>query len=212
MVKDHRTKEQVGDVEPRARRRHRRLHQDLSDEEVERHAGRAGAGRRCLSSAQPASVARVGSDSGLGVRRSSSAAGILLTRLTGLVRQRVFAHYFGLGVEADAFSAAFRIPNFLQNLFGEGALSASFIPVYASLVARGEPARGRPRRRRRRRRCSRWSSACSSWSACSPRRCSSMLIAPGLRRREARADDSSSSASCFRAPGCWCCRPGASAS
>src|SRR6185436_14257966 len=37
---------------------------------------------------------------------------------------------------ADAFNAAFRIPNFLQNLFGEGALSASFIPVYASLVAR----------------------------------------------------------------------------
>ena len=65
------------------------------------------------------------------------AAGILLTRLTGLVRQRVFAHYFGLGAEADAFSAAFRIPNFLQNLFGEGALSASFIPVYASLLARG---------------------------------------------------------------------------
>jgi len=66
------------------------------------------------------------------------AAGILLTRLTGLVRQRVFAHYFGLGAEADAFSAAFRIPNLLQNLFGEGALSASFIPVYASLLARGE--------------------------------------------------------------------------
>jgi len=64
-------------------------------------------------------------------------AGILLTRLTGLVRQRVFAHYFGLGAEADAFSAAFRIPNLLQNLFGEGALSASFIPVYASLVAQG---------------------------------------------------------------------------
>src|SRR5262245_10254979 len=34
--------------------------------------------------------------------------------------------------------AAFRIPNFLQNLFGEGALSASFIPVYASLIARNE--------------------------------------------------------------------------
>jgi putative peptidoglycan lipid II flippase len=65
------------------------------------------------------------------------AAGILLTRVTGLVRQRVFAHYFGLGAEADAFSAAFRIPNVLQNLFGEGALSASFIPVYASLLARG---------------------------------------------------------------------------
>jgi putative peptidoglycan lipid II flippase len=66
------------------------------------------------------------------------AAGIFLTRLTGFLRQRVFAHYFGLGLEADAFSAAFRIPNVLQNLFGEGALSASFIPVYASRVARGE--------------------------------------------------------------------------
>src|SRR3954452_4746297 len=66
------------------------------------------------------------------------ASGILVTRLTGLVRQRLFAHYFGLGLYADAFSAAFRIPNFLQNLFGEGALSGSFIPVYAALVARGE--------------------------------------------------------------------------
>jgi len=66
------------------------------------------------------------------------ALGILLSRIAGLIRQRVFAHYFGLGLEADAFLAAFRIPNFLQNLFGEGALSASFIPVYASLVAKGE--------------------------------------------------------------------------
>lgn len=65
------------------------------------------------------------------------ALGILLSRLTGLVRQRFFAHYFGLESDAaDAFSAAFRIPNLLQNLFGEGALSASFIPVYASLLAR----------------------------------------------------------------------------
>jgi putative peptidoglycan lipid II flippase len=67
------------------------------------------------------------------------AAGILLSRLAGLVRLRVFAHYFGLQSDAaDAFNAAFRIPNFLQNLFGEGALSASFIPVYAALVSRGE--------------------------------------------------------------------------
>jgi len=67
------------------------------------------------------------------------AAGILLSRLAGLVRLQVFAHYFGLESDAaDAFNAAFRIPNFLQNLFGEGALSASFIPVYATLVARGE--------------------------------------------------------------------------
>jgi putative peptidoglycan lipid II flippase len=67
------------------------------------------------------------------------ASGIFLSRLAGLARQRTFAHYFGLQSDAaDAFNAAFRIPNFLQNLFGEGALSASFIPVYASLVSRGE--------------------------------------------------------------------------
>jgi putative peptidoglycan lipid II flippase len=65
-------------------------------------------------------------------------AGIFLSRIAGLVRQRVIAHYFGLGMEADAWSAAFRIPNILQNLFGDQALSASFIPVYASLLARGE--------------------------------------------------------------------------
>ena len=67
------------------------------------------------------------------------ASGILLSRITGLIRQRVFSHYFGLRTDAaDAFTAALRIPNFLQNLFGEGALSGSFIPVYAALVARGE--------------------------------------------------------------------------
>jgi putative peptidoglycan lipid II flippase len=66
------------------------------------------------------------------------AAGILLSRLAGLVRQSVFSRYFGLSDAADAFNAAFRIPNFLQNLFGEGVLSASFIPVYARLLAEGD--------------------------------------------------------------------------
>ena len=65
-------------------------------------------------------------------------AGILLSRLAGLVRESVFAHYFGSSDAADAFKAAFRIPNLLQNLFGEGVLSASFIPVYASLLAQGD--------------------------------------------------------------------------
>ncbi len=63
--------------------------------------------------------------------------GIFLSRIAGLVRQKVFAHYFGLSMAADAFTAAFRIPNLLQNLFGEGVLSASFIPEYAGLLARG---------------------------------------------------------------------------
>jgi putative peptidoglycan lipid II flippase len=62
-------------------------------------------------------------------------AGILISRIVGLIRQRVFAYYFGTSAAGDAFSAAFRIPNFLQNIFGEGALSASFIPVYAKLLA-----------------------------------------------------------------------------
>jgi putative peptidoglycan lipid II flippase len=65
------------------------------------------------------------------------ATGILFSRILGLVRNRVFAHYFGTSDAADAFNAAFRIPNFLQNLFGEGVLSASFIPVYAGLRAQG---------------------------------------------------------------------------
>lgn len=65
-------------------------------------------------------------------------AGILISRVLGLIRQRVFAHYFGNSAAADAFYAAFRIPNFLQNVFGEGALSASFIPVYAKLLAKGD--------------------------------------------------------------------------
>src|SRR2546421_4860410 len=65
-------------------------------------------------------------------------AGILISRIIGVIRQRVFAHYLGFSDAAGAFSAAFRIPNFLQNVFGEGALSASFIPVYANLLARGE--------------------------------------------------------------------------
>jgi putative peptidoglycan lipid II flippase len=63
------------------------------------------------------------------------AAGILLSRIAGLVRERVFAHYLGNSDAAGAFKAALRIPNFLQNLFGEGVLSASFIPVYARLLA-----------------------------------------------------------------------------
>ncbi|HEX9633190.1 MAG TPA: lipid II flippase MurJ, partial [Gemmatimonadales bacterium] len=66
------------------------------------------------------------------------AAGILVTRILGFVRERVFAHYFGNGELADAFRAAYRIPNAIRNLLGEGTLSASFIPVYAGLIERGE--------------------------------------------------------------------------
>jgi putative peptidoglycan lipid II flippase len=76
------------------------------------------------------------------VRRGSAAlvaAGIFFSRVFGLIRQRVISHYLGQTFAADAFYAAFRIPNFLQNLFGEGVLSASFIPEYTKLVAKGRP-------------------------------------------------------------------------
>src|SRR5436305_8457165 len=63
------------------------------------------------------------------------AAGILLSRIAGLIRVRVFAHYLGNSPAAGAYNAGLKIPNFLQNLFGEGVLSASFVPVYARLIA-----------------------------------------------------------------------------
>ncbi len=64
------------------------------------------------------------------------ALGILVSRLTGLIRERVIGHYLGLdSIVADAFRAAIRIPNLLNNLFGEGVLSASFVTVYSKLRA-----------------------------------------------------------------------------
>ncbi len=63
--------------------------------------------------------------------------GIFLSRITGLIRERVLSYTLGLTPAADAFRAALRIPNLLQNLLGEGVLSASFIPVYARLLAEG---------------------------------------------------------------------------
>jgi putative peptidoglycan lipid II flippase len=65
------------------------------------------------------------------------ATGILLSRIVGLVRERVVATYFGTGLHADVFSAGLRMPNVLQNLLGEGTLSASFIPVYSELLGQG---------------------------------------------------------------------------
>ncbi len=65
-------------------------------------------------------------------------AGIILSRLVGLVRQRVVAHYFGTSAFADVLTAGFRLGNITQNLLGEGTLYASFIPIYAKLRAQGK--------------------------------------------------------------------------
>jgi putative peptidoglycan lipid II flippase len=64
-------------------------------------------------------------------------AGILLSRIMGFVREGAFARYFGVGPHQDALTAAMRVPNVLQNLLGEGALSASFIPIYSGLLEEG---------------------------------------------------------------------------
>jgi putative peptidoglycan lipid II flippase len=84
----------------------------------------------------PSAKSSKGTETSSGKSAFAVGAGILISRVIGLIRQRVFAHYFGTSAAGDAFSAAFRIPNFLQNTFGEGALSASFIPVYAKLLAK----------------------------------------------------------------------------
>ncbi|HUY26964.1 MAG TPA: murein biosynthesis integral membrane protein MurJ [Candidatus Binataceae bacterium] len=70
------------------------------------------------------------------------ASGILLSRIAGLVRATIFAHYLGDSAAADAFQAGFRIPNILQNLLGEGVLSASFIPVYSRMLGEGDDENG----------------------------------------------------------------------
>src|SRR5689334_12600472 len=64
-------------------------------------------------------------------------AGIFLSRIVGLVRERVIATCFGTSLYADVFGAALRLPNVLQNLLGEGTLSASFIPVYSEMLGQG---------------------------------------------------------------------------
>ena len=64
--------------------------------------------------------------------------GIFLSRITGLVRGFLFTHFFGLGMESDAFIAASKIPNIMRSLLGEGSLSASFVPVYSRLLEKGD--------------------------------------------------------------------------
>lgn len=64
-------------------------------------------------------------------------AAVMLSRLLGLVREQVFASLFGAGTANDAFVVAFRIPNLLRDLFGEGALSAAFVKVFTDYDQKG---------------------------------------------------------------------------
>lgn len=77
-------------------------------------------------------------DDGRLARHSNQIAfGIVISRMFGILREALLAVFLGTGAAADAFRAALRIPNLLQNLLGEGVLSASFIPVYARLRDEG---------------------------------------------------------------------------
>ncbi|MCK9333202.1 MAG: murein biosynthesis integral membrane protein MurJ, partial [Candidatus Cloacimonetes bacterium] len=55
---------------------------------------------------------------------------VFLSRILGLLRDQVMAYFFGGGYLNDAFNVAYNIPNLLRRLFGEGALSTAFVPIY----------------------------------------------------------------------------------
>jgi putative peptidoglycan lipid II flippase len=74
-------------------------------------------------------------------RLNTKAAGIIglavmCSRLLGLAREQIFAALFGGGAAMDAFTAAFRIPNLLRDLFAEGALSTAFVTTFSKTIAR----------------------------------------------------------------------------
>src|SRR5499427_7892364 len=57
----------------------------------------------------------------------------LLSRLSGYLREKVVALFFGASARTDAFIVAWRIPNMLRDIVGEGAMSSAFIPVYTEV-------------------------------------------------------------------------------
>ena len=77
---------------------------------------------------------------GEGIRAAASivVVSIAISRVLGFVRQAVINARFGVGVEADAWFAAFRIPDTVFMLLAGGALVSALIPVYAEVKARGD--------------------------------------------------------------------------
>ncbi|MDQ5909401.1 MAG: putative peptidoglycan lipid flippase [Pseudomonadota bacterium] len=62
-----------------------------------------------------------------------------LSRVTGFIRDMIYAQMFGAGAGTDAFFVAFRIPNFLRRLFAEGAFSQAFVPVFSEYQTQHSP-------------------------------------------------------------------------
>lgn len=89
------------------------------------------------SETRPAAAER-GSNERFTRRVGLFSAGTMLSRILGVVRESVFAHLFGAGFASDAFNVAFRIPNFLRDLFAESALSAAFVPAFVTSLRAGD--------------------------------------------------------------------------
>ena len=73
---------------------------------------------------------------GKGILRNTAVVGAMtaLSRVLGLVREMFQSRLIGAGVEQSAFTLAFAIPNMMRKLFGEGALTAAFVPVFKGEV------------------------------------------------------------------------------
>ena len=73
-----------------------------------------------------------------GSRARIVALGVLASRLAGFARSKATSYYFGVGAAADVVTAALRVPNLLQNLLGDQAMAAAFIPIYSRLIEEGK--------------------------------------------------------------------------
>jgi putative peptidoglycan lipid II flippase len=74
----------------------------------------------------------------LAKRAGKTAFGTILSRILGYIRDMLVANLFGTGMFADAFYAAFRIPNLFRRMFGEGSFSTAFIPVLSEYLHKKE--------------------------------------------------------------------------
>ena len=64
----------------------------------------------------------------------SVSVGTTISRIFGYVRDMLVAYLFGAGLVADAFYDAFRIPNLIRRMLGEGSFSVAFIPVFSEYL------------------------------------------------------------------------------
>ena len=81
--------------------------------------------------------AAAGEGTGAGSGAAFVAAGIFASRVMGLVREKAVAYFFGVGAHLDVYQLVMRGANLLNNLLGEGTLSASFIPIYSRMLEEG---------------------------------------------------------------------------